>query len=211
MDRTFICRDVLADLDRHDVCRRVPEGGERRLYGLDRRVEQLAGWCGVAQLVRAFTEETGPAGVDVHPRPHAVPALRRAGNEYRRRERKSAYSRERVGDDLRLQLDLRPVRDVRVKTAAAGRIEVDRPAVWGRLDDVLHGGERQSFFDPVHARHDPLAWNRTRDEHDLSLVPRNHPSTRRGLFNQQLDDGPLREAHRCSAVWLAGGFIIRKR
>ena len=82
---------------------------------------QLAGRGGIAQVVGAFAEEADAIAAHVQARPHPVVAIRR-GRDARRLDRKPAQPRERVADDLALEIDLPVVADVGVQTPAARQI-----------------------------------------------------------------------------------------
>jgi hypothetical protein len=88
---------------------------------------------------------------------------------------------------FRFQGSLTLVADVGVQAAAAGEIDGGLTAIAGCRDD-LHGlAKRELPLDPSDARSHALAGYRALHEDDLSLVACEHPASRRGLLNRELD------------------------
>jgi hypothetical protein len=76
---------------------------------------------------------------------------------------------------------------VGVQAAAAREIDGGVTAIAGWRDD-LHGiGKRQLPLDPADARSDSLTRYRALHEDDLPLVACEHPASRRGLLDRELD------------------------
>jgi hypothetical protein len=190
LERALVGGHVLAELDLAHRARRRPAHalGERRERD-SRLGQELPRRAGLAEIVSALAEEPEPRPAYVQPGTHAVARLRRRQHRHLALERKPAYARERVGDDLALQGELALVRDVREHVPPARGIGARFPAVFGCVFDLRHLCVDDPAAHLLHARAHAFAWNRPRDEHDLPLVPRNHPAAGGGLLDGERKDG----------------------
>src|ERR1051325_5457814 len=133
-------------------------------------------------VVAPLANESDAAAAHVQPRTHPVALLRRPRDRWCRVQRKAADARERVADDLGLQLELPLVKDVREHVAAAAPVG-DGIAPIGRRGYNLDGLRKQHAFSrSLHARAHALARYRAPDEHDPAVVPREHAAAGGRLF-----------------------------
>ena len=154
--------------------------------------QELAGRRRVAQIVGPLAVEPEAAVASVQPRPHPVALFRRRRDVRQHRQRNPADARERVLDDLRLELQLSRVGDVREHVAAAAPVHRGPPIPGG--GDHLGGlGERDALPRALDARPHALAGDGVGHEHDLPVVPRQHPAASRRLLDVEGDDRAWRD------------------
>src|SRR5262249_31717822 len=104
-------------------------------------------------------------------------------------------ARECVPDDVGLEAELSRITDVRIERPAAERIDGRGSPIRRRLDHFLRHGVRQPLFGFFHERAHAFTGNRAAYEHDLPVVPRDHPPARRGFVDRQLDNLAFGETH----------------
>jgi hypothetical protein len=111
----------------------------------------------------------------VQPRTHAVASLGRGGQRWWRVERKAADARERIADDLRLELKL-PVVRRHARTHCRRIANRQPPRVGqGNADNTsVVSANRNAFARSLDTRPHAFTWYRSPDEHDLAVVPRQH-------------------------------------
>ena len=116
--------DVLRQLDLANAvdAERVACRRDSRSSTSHGRRQQLPRLPRIAELVRALRERTRRAGRARAAAPASGSPPPATARRERRRQREAADPRERVGDDLRLDLELARIGDVRVEAAAAQRI-----------------------------------------------------------------------------------------
>ena len=144
----------------------------------DRRPPRAAGRSGADRTGYASLAKEARASVaHVESRAHPIPAIGTPRRTVTRSdERDAADSQKRVLDDLRLQFDLPRIRDVRVQ---ASRRTPGRPPIAPierRLENLDGIRKGHSLLRAGHASGQPLARDGARHEHDLPLMPRDHPS-----------------------------------
>jgi hypothetical protein len=145
--------------------------------------EKLACLRGIANLAGAFAKKSKTAPLCMQPRTHAVASFGRRHHLRSSRQRYSPDSREGVADDFSLQVALTLVPDMRVRAAAASPVGDCVAAILGRIENSGGLGIEQVRADPLHARADALAGNRTPHEDDLAVVARQHASANGGPFD----------------------------
>ena len=96
---------------------------------VQRRRQQLTRLPRVADLVRALAKEPHEAAPHVQPRAHSIAFFGRRHDADGSRQLEMTDPGERVGNHLRLQLELARIGDVRVQAAAAQRIAGGVPAI----------------------------------------------------------------------------------
>src|SRR5262245_46435449 len=112
--------DVLREFDlAYTVQAERPDRGAQPIERVARLRQQLPRRTNVADVVRSFAEEAKPMTARVQPGAHAVALFGRRRDVDGRRQRDAADTRERVGDDLRLELKLARIVDVAEQIAAA--------------------------------------------------------------------------------------------
>jgi len=181
--------DVLGNLDlTHRIdgerTHRVGEPFER----VARRGQQLSRRTRIADVVRAFTEETKPAAANVQTGAHPVSLFRRGRHRDRCRQGQMANPCEGVVDHLALDGELAWIRNVTEHAAAAERIVEWLAPIGRRFVDGDRFRERDAFRHSFDARTDLLARDRASHERDLPVDACDHPAARRGLLNREGED-----------------------
>ena len=186
MHHALAARDVFGQFNRRQRKAGCRECADCARGGVDRSRIELPCRRGVAKIVRPLAIETDAVAADVQAGSHAIAGFRRSGDGWRG-DLDASEPREGVTHYFGFQGALTLVADVRVQAAAAGGIDGGLTAIAGWRYD-LHGiGKRELPLDPPDARSHPLAGYRALYEDDLPLVACEHPASRRGLLNRELD------------------------
>ena len=159
------------------------------------RRQQLPRRAGVADLVGPLAKEAHSPRANVQPRPHPIPVVTRGGNRNGTGQHDPADARERIGDDLRLDLELPGIRDMRVEAAPAQQIGEGFTAIGRRVLDGHRLCIDDALANPLDPHRQPLTGNRGRDEHDLPADPRDHAAAGRGLVDENRNQLPGNNAH----------------
>jgi hypothetical protein len=152
---------------------------------LDRVVAQLAGRRGVAQGVRAFTEETNASVPYMQARAHPVAVRVRCHHLDGGVEGDASDAPQRIVDDRALQLSLPLVGDVSEDRSAARAVRRAVEPVRRTLEHFARRRPRRAALHFFDFGVDDLAGDRAGHEHDRAVVARDHAAARGRPLDRQ--------------------------
>src|SRR5688500_7111610 len=120
----------------------------------------------------------------VEPGAHPIAALGGRLDGRRFAERQPSDPAEGLADNLALEADLPLVRNVRVGVSATAPVMSGMPAIRRRVQYFRSLRVQHAAADALDARADPLARNRSPDEHNLAVEAGEHASA----YGRFLDD-----------------------
>src|SRR5262245_57038278 len=170
-----------------------------------RRIEQLAGGSGITERVRSLVVKAESLSVHVEPGAHAIATLRRRVHGNVVRKPNVCDSLEPVAEDVLLQAQLPRISDMTEHIAAASEFGIRSATIGGLGLDHLGRSEGHASSDLIDTNEDAFPRDRARHEHDLTLVTRQHPTTRRRLLDGQRQNVTGFHVNRLSASAAARG------
>ena len=138
--------------------------------------------------MRALTVEADPSPADVQPGPHPVPPLGRSSHGRCFRKRQPSYATKCILDDLTLESQLTCVRDVGEHISATAGLPCHLAAIIRSLQHLGDLGKEHAALVSLDPRRHPFPRDRACDQHDLSLVTREHPAAGGRLLDVECED-----------------------